>query len=184
MTLRKRSVMLAAIVAVVSVLVLQVIYAACLIYVRANTNLDAIRTNITQAFADGVLDNEGQPRRLIHRYGHQFTECTALHLSIDDEPDSLRAALLPQLYSKYVGPCAELERSAAGIDTGDRTDYARYWHGYRLYIWPLLETFSLPTVRLINATLLFGAVLFFYQPATHHRFDRGCIVHGRPHEPD
>ena len=154
--------MVATIVAVVSVIILQVFYAASLTFVRANTDLAAIRSNITQGFADGILDSEGQPRRLIHRYGHQFTECTALLLSIDDESDALKAALLPQLDSKYVGPCGELERSAAGIATAERTDYSRNWHGYRLYIWPMLETFSLQTVRFINAALLLGAVLFFF----------------------
>ena len=151
--------MVATIVAVVSVIILQVFYAASLTFVRANTDLAAIRSNITQGFADGILDSEGQPRRLIHRYGHQFTECTALLLSIDDESDALKAALLPQLDSKYVGPCGELERSAAGIATAERTDYSRYWHGYRLYIWPMLETFSLQTVRFINAALLLARII-------------------------
>jgi hypothetical protein len=109
-----------------------------------------------------VLDNEARPRQIIHRYGHQFTECTGLHLAIDDEPDALTAVLSPQLHSKYVGPCGELERSAAGVETADRTDYARYWHGYRLYIWPMLENLSLQNVRFVNVLILLTAVVVFF----------------------
>ena len=162
MTWPIRKVLAAAALAIVSVLVLQAIFVASLTFVRAHTDLGAIRTHITQAFADGVLANDERPRQIIHRFGHQFTECTGLHLSIDDQPDPLKAALLPQLHSRYIGPCGELERSAAGIETADRTDYARYWHGYRLYIWPMLEHFSLQTVRFINAALLLAAVIFFF----------------------
>ena len=50
----------------------------------------------------------------------------------------------------------------AGIATNDRTDYSRYWHGYRIYIWPLLEHFSLQTVRFINAGILLAALVFFF----------------------
>jgi hypothetical protein len=162
MTWPIRKVLAAAAAAIVCVLILQAVFVASLTLVRAHTDLAAIRGHITQAFADGVLSNDERPRLLIHRYGHQFTECTGLHLSIDDQPDPLKAALLPQLHSKYVGPCGELERSAAGIATPDRTDYARYWHGYRLYIWPMLEHFSLQNVRFINAALLLAAVVFFF----------------------
>jgi hypothetical protein len=162
MTSPIRKVLAAAGLAIVCVLILQAVFVASLTMMRAHTDLAAIRAHITQAFADGVLGNDERPRLLIHRYGHQFTECTGLHLSIDDQPDPLKAALLPQLHSRYVGPCGELERSAAGIATPDRTDYSRYWHGYRLYIWPMLEHFSLQNVRFINAVLLFAAVAFFF----------------------
>ena len=162
MTWPIRKVLAAAALAIVCVLALQGVFVASLTFVRAHTDLARVRAHITQAFADGVLDNDERPRLIIHRYGHQFTECTGLHLSIDDQPDPLKAAMLPQLHSRYVGPCGELERSAAGIETSDRTDYARYWHGYRLYIWPMLEHFSLQNVRFVNAGLLLAALLFFF----------------------
>lgn len=162
MTWPIRKVFAAATLAIVCVLVLQAVFVASLTVVRGHTDLARIRAHITSAFADGVLDNDERPRLIIHRYGHQFTECTALHLAIDDQADPLKAAMLPQLHSKYVGPCGELERSAAGIETGDCTDYARYWHGYRLYIWPMLEHFRLQNVRFVNAALLLAALVFFY----------------------
>lgn len=155
-------VLIAALAAIVCVLVLQAVFVFSLTFARGHTDLAQVRSHITEAFKQGVLGADERPRLLIHRYGHQFTECTALHLSIDDEPDALKAALSPQLHSKYVGPCGELERSGAGVATADRTDYARYWHGYRIYIWPLLEHFSLQTVRFINAGIIFAAVVVFF----------------------
>ncbi len=155
-------VLIAASAAIFCVLVLQAVFVLSLTFVRSHTDLAPIRAHITDAFKNGVLSVDERPRLLIHRYGHQFTECTALHLSIDDEPNPLKAALSPQLHSKYIGPCGELERSAAGMVTSDRTDYSRYWHGYRVYLWPLLEHFSLPTVRFINAGILLAALIFFF----------------------
>jgi hypothetical protein len=157
-----QKVLIAALAAIVCVLVLQIVFALSLVFVRAHTDLAPIRSHITEAFRQGVLSADERPPLLIHRYGHQFTECTALHLSIDDEADPLKAALSPQLHSKYVGPCGELERSAAGIATADRTDYSRYWHGYRVYIWTLLEHVSLKTLRYINAVILLGALVVFF----------------------
>jgi hypothetical protein len=133
-----------------------------LTFVRSHTDLAPIRHHIAEAYKDGLLSPSERPRRRIHRYGHQFTECTALLLSIDDESDPFKAVLTPQLQSKYIGPCGELERSAAGIQTDDRTDYSRYWHGYRLYIWPMLERVSVETMRYINAGIMLITVAFFY----------------------
>jgi hypothetical protein len=155
-------VLIAALAAIICVFVLQIVFVFSLTFVRSHTDLAPIRSHITEAFKQGVLSADERPRLLIHRYGHQFTECAGLHVSIDDEPDALKAALSPQLHSKYVGPCGELERSAAGIATDDRTDYSRYWHGYRLYIWPLLEHVSLQTMRFINAGILLAALIYFF----------------------
>lgn len=158
-----QKVLIAALTAIVCVLLLQIAFVFSLTFVRSHTDLAPIRAHITEAFKQGVLSADERPSLLIHRYGHQFTECAALHLSIDDEPDPLKAALSPQLHSKYVGPCGELERSAAGIATPDRTDYSRYWHGYRVYIWTLLEHVSLQNLRFINAGILLAALVVFFR---------------------
>jgi hypothetical protein len=159
---RYRRVIAAGLGAVVCVLLLQPLFLLGLTVVRAHTDLAAVRGHILNAYQRGVLATDERPRRLIDRYGHQFTECTALHLSIDDEPDALKAALLPQLHSQYIAPCSELERTAAGIASQERTDYSRYWHGYRIYIWPMLELFSLSTIRYINGLLLLTSMMVFF----------------------
>ena len=148
--------------AVLVVLALQPLFVAILVFTRSHADLAAIRAHITQAYAEGVLSADEQPTRFMQGGGHQFTECTGLLLSIDNQPDPLTAALLPQLHSKYRGPCVELQGIAAGHETADRTSYARYWHGYRAYLWPMLSAFSLETVRAINAILLYAATLALF----------------------
>ena len=63
---------------------------------------------------------------------------------------------------RFRNPCEELQKLANGVPPAATTDYARYWHGYRIYLWPLLERFSLATVRLINALVILAAVVACY----------------------
>lgn len=157
-----RSVLFAGVLAVLLVLALQPLFVAVLVFARTHADLAAVRRHITQAYADGTLAADEHPTRFMQGGGHQFTECTGLLLSIDNQPDPLVAALYPQLHSKYRGPCVELQGIAAGQETADRTSYARYWHGYRAYLWPMLSAFSLETVRTVNAVLLYAATLIFF----------------------
>jgi len=157
-----RQILLAGVLAVLLVLALQPLFVATLVVTRSHADLAVIRAHITEAYADGTLAADEHPTRFMQGGGHQFTECTGLLLSIDNQPDPLTAALYPQLHSKYRGPCVELQGIAAGHETADRTSYARYWHGYRAYLWPMLSLFSLETVRAINAVLLYAATLVFF----------------------
>ncbi|MBS0246608.1 MAG: hypothetical protein JSR61_08295 [Proteobacteria bacterium] len=157
-----RRVMVASFLAIAAVLAVQPLFVGSLVIARQHADLPAIRAHITQAFAGGVLSADEKPRQLIHRGGHQFTECTGLLVAIDPDPDALTAALRPVMHSRYVGPCGEVESLAKGIETADRTDYARYWHGYRVYLWPMLSVFSLGETRFVNAVLLLAATLYFF----------------------
>ena len=41
-------------------------------------------------------------------------------------------------------------------------DYSRYWHGYRLVLWPVLEEYGVPALRVVTALLVAaGAFIFF-----------------------
>jgi len=151
----------AALAGLASVIVLQPLFVAALVYVRIHTNLDAVKSNIAAAYEHGVLSIDEVPRLLLHRYGHQFTECVALQVALDNEEDVLKAALAPQLHSPFISPCRELQRFAVGVETGERTDYGRYWHGYRIYLWPMLEHVSLATMRFINAAILIAILVYF-----------------------
>lgn len=157
-----RKVLVAGLLAIALVLLLQPLFVGLLVGTRIQADLPAIRAHITQGFAAGYLANDEKPRRFMQGGGHQFTECTGLLVAIDPEPDPLKAALRPVMHSRYVGPCGEVEKLAAGVETADRTDYARYWHGYRVYLWPMLSAFSLGQTRFINAVLLFAATLAFF----------------------
>lgn len=157
-----RRVLVAGLLAIGLVLLLQPLFAGLLVGTRMGANLPAIRGHITQAFADGYLSKDEEPTRFMHSGGHQFTECAGLLVAIDPEPDPLTAALHPVMHSPYVGPCGEVESLAKGIATDKRTDYARYWHGYRVYLWPMLSVFSLETMRMVNLVLLYAATALFF----------------------
>ncbi len=144
------------------VLLLQPLFVGLLVGTRVQADLPAIRAHITQAFAGGYLAIDEQPTRFMHGGGHQFTECAGLLVAIDPEPDPLTAALHPIMHSPYVGPCGEVESLARGVATDKRTDYARYWHGYRVYLWPMLSVFSLETIRAVNLVLVYAATAFFF----------------------
>jgi hypothetical protein len=160
---RRYSAFTAALMALASVILLQPLFIGSLVLVRRNTDLEPIRRNIVAAYEQGVLSVDEVPRLLIHRYGHQFTECVALQISLDDDKNILNTALEPQLDSQYVRPCAKLLQNAVGMDTNNRTDYSRYWHGYRLYIWPMLEHVSVASMRFINAFILTAALVYFFR---------------------
>lgn len=158
-----RRVLVAGFLAIALVLLLQPLFVGLLTGTRTKADLPAIRAHIVKAFANGYLSVDEKPTRFMHGGGHQFTECAGLLVAIDPEPDPLMAALHPIMHSPYVGPCGEVESLARGVATDKRTDYARYWHGYRVYLWPMLSVFSLETVRMINLVLLYAAaVLYFF----------------------
>lgn len=157
-----RTAFAAAALAILCVVLLQPLFLGSLYFARQHTDLDPIRKHIVAAFDRGVLGEDEVPRQLIHRSGHQFTECAALHLSIDDEPNTLTTVLMPQLQGPYVGPCGELSKTARGIATAERTDYSRYWHGYRLWLWPMLERLDVDTMRFINAGIVIAALALFF----------------------
>lgn len=144
------------------VIVLQVVFAGSLALVRSRTDVDAIRTHIREAFASGVLADDQDPKVWILRGGHQFTECGSLNVAIDSQSDAWRSALAPKLHFGMVDTCMELHKTVDGVEAPSN-DYSRYWHGYRLVLWPLLDRFGVPTLRVVTALLVtLGGIVFFF----------------------
>jgi len=160
---RFQTAFLATLLAIMAVLLLQPLFVFALVQVRSHTDLASARRHVLAAFDEGVLDDNQQPRLFIHRGGHQFTECAALNLTLDDNQDFTTTALMPRLHFEAIDPCRDLHKTAAGIPASIMTDYSRYWHGYRIYMWPLLERFNLQSVRFINAFLMLCALTIFYR---------------------
>lgn len=146
--------------AVAAVLLLQPIFVIALVAARHVADLDAVATTVRSAFETGVLADDQVPIAWIHRGGHQFSECVALNVALDAE-DDLKSALLPRLHFQMHSACAELHRFVAGEETGDTMDYSRYWHGYRVYLWPMLGHLDLQQVRYVNALLVLVAAAVF-----------------------
>jgi hypothetical protein len=158
---RARSAGFATIAALICVLLLQPLFVGSLMLLRAHTDLAPIRQHILAAFDADILAVSEFPSANFPAGGHQFTECTALHIAIDDEPDLLTLALRPQEHARVIGSCGELFDFLSNPSIPERTDYSRYWHGYRLYIWPMLEHFSLQHMRIINAGILLASLIVF-----------------------
>ena len=160
-----RSLPLTVLLAMGAVLLLQFVYAFALIGAAGHTDLAAARTHILQAYDDGVIDPVDQPRWFFNRGGHTFTECTAWTVTLDDGRSASDIALLPRVHYDFDrdAPCTFLPKTATLIPATTFWVYHRYWHGYRLYTWPMIQWFSLQTVRIINALLILGAVVWFYR---------------------
>lgn len=143
---------------------LQPLFVLALVQTRSHTDLAAVRGHLRAAFDQGVLAESERPRLALHRGGHQFTECIGHVVLLDRQSDAMRTAVFPLIHDEYRSrsPCEELHKLVNGASPAAVTDYARYWHGYRVYLWPLLEHFSLATVRLINAILILSTVVACY----------------------
>lgn len=156
-----RTILLSGMLAFAIAVALQPLFVLALVQTRGRTDLEALRAHLYAAFDQGVLAENERPKLWLHRGGHQFTECIAHVVLLDRQPDAMRSAVFPLIHDEYRSrsPCEELHKLVAGAQPVAVTDYARYWYGYRVYLWPLLEHFSLATVRLINAILLLAAVV-------------------------
>jgi hypothetical protein len=161
---RLRSTLVAAVVAVACVLLLQPLFVASLVFVKSHTDLGPVRRAIAHGFENGALSADEAPRSIIYRFGHQFTECVALQIAIDSEQDPLTIALVPKLSSPFINaePCAELQDDISGHHDKERYDYGRYWHGYRLYLWPMLEYTELVPMRYVNGVLIFACIVALF----------------------
>ncbi|HEY6256933.1 MAG TPA: hypothetical protein VIY51_14190 [Xanthobacteraceae bacterium] len=143
------------------VIVLQVIFVFSLAAVRGQTDLAAVNDAVRVAFDRGVLATNQVPKPWILRGGHQFTECVGLSVALDPQRDVWQAALATKMHSRMIDPCSELYRSVRGENT-ELMDYSRYWHGYRLLLWPVLAHSDVLVLRVITALLVAGGVALFF----------------------
>jgi hypothetical protein len=107
-----------------------------------------------------MLTDEQVPKPWILRGGHQFTECVSLNVAIDPQSNIWYSAIKPNLHFGMIDPCVELHHAVDGIEA-PLQDYSRYWHGYRIILWPLLDRFNLVTLRIATALLVLLGVAVF-----------------------
>jgi hypothetical protein len=148
-------------IAVGLVLLLQPLFVLALTAAHGDARLDHIKSEVRDAFAAGVLADNNRPANWIDRGGHQFTECVALNLALDPQPEALAAALQPSLQFRMGSACSELHRFVAGEPVDGSMSYSRYWHGYRVYLWPLLSRLTLHELRLVNVLLILATTVIF-----------------------
>jgi hypothetical protein len=122
-----------------------------------------IVANLQQAAATGVLPATNYP---MSPYGDavlrfdMFSECTAFSTNLrnTDKPLLFRLAATPFIGPSSAHRCDPLRAALADAKTAADTPYFRYWHGYDIYLHPLLSYMSLQNIHRINALLLIGAL--------------------------
>jgi hypothetical protein len=119
--------------------------------------------NLQMALAQHVLPTSND---VISPYGDanhrfdMFMECTSLSANLGNEEKPLlyRLAATPVLWRPREQPCDVLRAALrSGLIIAERP-YFRYWHGYQIYLRPLLSLITLQEVHRINALLLIGAL--------------------------
>ena len=124
---------------------------------------------------------EGQNELVIDDYNAtltgNFTDCIMLQLSIYDEGHSALDQAM-NLYRNEVGheeewcPGLSLVDYLNGSPTRLEVAYPRYWHGYLVFLKPLLLFTSFNSIRLINAGLqliLLAASLILFAKKGHSK---------------
>jgi hypothetical protein len=137
------------------------------IYFLAMANLDRIishdRTweHISEAFSSGVLGSVHAKRQYINS-GDRFTDCYSLGVGMQPGIDALARGIIasrPATDSRHA--CEDLRDAATNPENANWAQYARYWHGYRIYSAPLASAVSILTLKLVNLALLIGATALF-----------------------
>jgi hypothetical protein len=149
-------------VSVLVVLLLQPIYLLSLASLGTLAPRERTIEHLNDAFAQGVIADDGAPRSPLWRGGEQLTECISLGIGLDPAESAWRSAI-SGAYAKVgdTHACTGLHHAVAG-ETTDWQPYFRYWHGYRLILAPLVALFPLWLVKLINALLVALACAAFW----------------------
>jgi len=131
----------------------------------AVSNDGEIRKSLDEAFRRGVLTEEFIP---VSPYGHaahtydMYTECVALGTNFMNPGTDIvqRIAASPTL-AIFGKPCEKLHAAVESGDAPLEESYLRFWHGYQVYMRPVLSHLSVEKYRQITAVLLLAVMAFF-----------------------
>lgn len=103
------------------------------------------------------------------------TESVMLGTAIYDGNESIiNKALLNYRYVTNIDPIHALKVQVIGVKK-DITTYSRYWHGYLVYLKPLLIFFNYETIRIINALGIICITLYFLYVMYKNNLKQYCI---------
>ena len=157
----------------VSLAILVVAFVALKAAALAGVDDAAIERSLVASARLGVFSGAQNPVSGFGDRGHRFdmfSECVGLGVDLGASDASLiyRIAIDPFITPaikgepiKGPGKACEflLQQVTDGTAKAD-TPYLRFWHGYLVYLRPLLSVMALSDVRVLNAILLYGALLF------------------------
>lgn len=85
-----------------------------------------------------------------------YTDAIMLQTAVyvrDENPLKAAMRCSRMEYAESKGPTDSLLRYVYGEPFGEVVDYARYWHGYLIFLKPLLLFFPLSDIRMMNAMI-------------------------------
>lgn len=130
----------------------------------------ALRQNIQKTVVifqeEGMYPSFGLPFRkiVLDNYTDALMFNTAYSIN---NADAFKSSLVNlRYYDESLGTdqIKQLESSLNPKDT-KQTGYERYWHGYLLFLRPVLTIFSYEGIRIINAIILYGGLVWFVKLA-------------------
>lgn len=136
------------------ILLFGIIGGAVLLVVVFSLPTNSMHTNIKKSLA--VFEEEGTYPHIFKGYVSSrldnFTEAIMITNVISNENDSVIANALKVNRVSYNGqnPLGSLISYANGEEGYSTYSYARYWHGYLIFLKPLFMLFDYPSIRIIN----------------------------------
>ncbi len=141
----------------VSVLLIASILAVLLLFAVYSLPADKMTNNARKS--SEIFSDEGSYKKFFDSESYQldnFTDATMINEAIFDyDGDALEAAMLSYHGGFNVGGLVNYLNG-----NGNLYSYSRYWHGYLIFLKPLLLIFSIKGIRILNlilqVLLLFG----------------------------
>src|SRR5215471_6203793 len=153
-----------------SLLALIGVFIALLAMTLSFTDDSRIAANLREAVEIGALTSDSYP---LSPFGHrgslsdQWTDCIAYGTDLSNNDKSLiyRIAATSHVVSEIeapdasYSPCADLTKAIMAGTAKATGPNLRFWHGYLVYLRPMLSMMSLPKIHWANAILLYAALL-------------------------
>jgi hypothetical protein len=137
---------------------------------------EQIQEHLLGAVENGSFLPQSYPMSPYGHVGHSndmFTDCVAFGTNLSNRDDSLLYRMAaspfvgrtsPENDSGFAAADQPCETLVAALEKGDvkaNAPYLRFWHGYQVYMRPLLSLVSLENFRRITATLFLAALVVF-----------------------
>ncbi len=132
----------------------------------------AIEARLRQSLASGVFNAAEYPVSPYGDNGHRydmFSECVAFSIGHGESDRNVFSRLIASNFVAEPGTITRTNYRAClalktALDSGDlkaNANYFRFWHGYQVYMRPMLAHLGLDGMRSANLLILYGAILFF-----------------------
>lgn len=128
-----------------------------------------------------VFMEEGENPFLIENYKgsslDNFTDAIMLGSAVydDDEPFWSNAMKVPRAAGVQGKPMESLEQYLHDGNTTEKSEYARYWHGYLLVLKPLLLFLNYMQIRILNGCLQIGLLIWICFEFVRRKLKRSMV---------